>query len=157
MATQPFGINPTPANPQGSNNLFGINRSSKTYAGDTYAALTRQQWADYVKTFVPIENQLIEAATDPTAVSRAMTEASQNVQEGFASSEAATGRRLRGLGITLSADEQRAATRATGLAKSLADVQAQGLARDLTTRRQQQILGNPAPQAVGIGGGFGGK
>ena len=26
------------------------------FASNTYAALTRQQWADYVSTYVPIEN-----------------------------------------------------------------------------------------------------
>lgn len=128
-----------------SNNLFGINPGSSTYAGDTYAALTRQQWSDYISTFVPIENQLIAYATDPGVVRESMAEASRDVNASFDAQEASTERRTRGLGITLSAEERNAQKRATGLARSLSDVQAQNTARDLTSRRQQSVLGNPAP------------
>jgi len=124
------------------------NGSGSTSASDTFAALTREQWADYQNTFVPLENQLIQMATDPEAANRAMADASQNVNDAFAAQEGATGRRLRGLGLQLTPEQQTASTRATALSKSLTDVQAQNTARDLTVQRQQQILGNPAPQGV---------
>jgi hypothetical protein len=117
-------------------------------AGDTFAALTREQWADYVNTFVPLENQLIQMATDPEAANRAMADASQNVNDSFAAQQGATDRRLRGLGLQLTPEQQAASTRATALSKSLTDVQAQNTARDLTIQRQQSLLGNPAPQGV---------
>ena len=47
-----------------------------------HAAMTRQ-WANYVSTFVPIENQLIKYATDPNVVSNAMSEASRDVNASF--------------------------------------------------------------------------
>lgn len=119
-----------------------------TMASDTMAALTRERWADYVKNFVPIENQLIDYATNPETVTNAMSSASENVQDAFGAREGMVSRQLRGLGLTLSEDEQIAANRSTGLAKSLADVQAQNLVRDATMSRQQQILGNPAPDVV---------
>ena len=50
----------------GVTNQYGVDLGSKTYAGDTYAALTRDQWQQYVSTFVPLENQLIDFATNPT-------------------------------------------------------------------------------------------
>lgn len=133
-------------------NLFGINQSSKTYAGDTFAALTREQWADYVGNFVPLENQLIDYATNPGVVSTAMKKASTNVNQAFDATQASTDRRLKGLGVTLSPEEKDAQTRSYGLARSLADVQAQNLTRDMTARRQQAVLGNPAPSAVTGGG-----
>lgn len=117
-------------------------------AQDTFAALTREQWADYVNTFVPLENQLIQQATDPEAASRAMASASENVNDAFAAQQGATDRRLRGLGLQLTPEQQAASTRATALSKSLTDVGAQNTARDLTVQRQQSILGNPAPQGV---------
>jgi hypothetical protein len=117
-------------------------------AGDTFAALTREQWADYVNTFDPLENQLIQMATDPEAANRAMADASQNVNDSFAAQQGATDRRLRGLGLQLTPEQQAASTRATALSKSLTDVQAQNTARDLTIQRQQSLLGNPAPQGV---------
>lgn len=122
--------------------------SGSTYASDTYAALTRQQWADYVTTFVPIENQLIDYATDPATVGNAMAEASTDVNAAYDAQQGATQRRLRGLGVTLDADQQRAQQREFGLSKSLADVGAQNTAAALTRQRQSSILGNPAPQGA---------
>jgi uncharacterized protein (DUF924 family) len=113
-----------------------------------FAALTREQWANYVGTFVPIENQMIQMATDPMAATNAMNEASQNVNQAFDAQAGATERRFRGLGLQLTPEQQAAQQRATGLSRSLADVQAQNVARDLTTQRQQSVLGNPAPQGV---------
>lgn len=128
--------------------LGGRPAQRSTQAADTYAALTRDQWANYVSTFVPIENQLREFAMDRNAPNEAMAEASQNVNQAFDAQQGSTTRRLRGLGLQLSGDEQQAQQRSTGLARSLADVQAQNTARDLAVQRQQSVLGNPAPQGV---------
>lgn len=129
-------------------NLFGVNPASSTYAGDTFAALTRQQWSDFITTFVPLENQLIAQATDPQVVRDAMSEASTNINQSFDAQSASTDRRLRGLGIQLSPEEQAARKRSEGLTRSLADVGAQNTAREMTVRRQQSVLGNPAPQGA---------
>ncbi len=119
-----------------------------TTASDMFAAVTRDQWATYVDTFIPIENKLIQYATDPNVVSDAMSSASEGVNDAFDAQQGATQRRLKGLGVQLSPDEQAAQTRSMGLTRSLADVQAQNTARDLTTQRQQSILGSPAPQGA---------
>lgn len=123
---------------------------SKTPVGDAYAALTREQWYTYVNTFVPIENKLIEYATDPTVVDNAMSNASRDVTSSFDAAQDSAARRLKGMGVTLSADEQKASDRSYGIAKSLADVGAQNTARDVTRQRQQSILGNPAPDSIQI-------
>jgi hypothetical protein len=130
------------------NTPYGINPNSNTYANDVFAAVTREQWANYVNTFVPIENKLIKYATDPTVVSDAMADASTGVHQAFAAQEGSTNRRLQGMGVSLSPEEQAAQTRSSGLREGLADVQAQNTARDLTTQRQQGILGSPVPQGV---------
>lgn len=137
--------------PMGLNaGLFGgrSRPQQSSTAADTFAALTRDQWANYISTFVPIENQLIDFATDQNAPAEAMAEASQNVNQAFDAQQGALQRRFQGLGLQLSGAEQQAQQRATGLARSLADVQAQNTARDLTVQRQQSILGNPAPQGI---------
>ena len=126
-------------------NEFGFNPGSKTYASDTYAAMTRQQWANYVQTFVPLENQLIKYASDPSVVSNAQADASRDVNASFDAQAGALQRRMQGLGVTLDPDQQVAQKRQFGLARSLADVGGQNLAGDLTRQRQQSILGNPAP------------
>lgn len=117
-------------------------------ANDMYAQYTREQWANYVNTFIPIENQLIKYATDTALPGQKMQEASENVSSAFAQQAGATARRLGGMGVTLSEDEQAAQQKQMGLSKSLADVQAQNLAGDMTRQRQQSVLGNPAPQGV---------
>ncbi len=117
-------------------------------ANDIFASVTRDQWANYVGTFVPIENQLIKYATDPNVVSNAMSDAGTGVDQAFAAQQGATQRRLQGLGVQLSPDEQAAQTRSSGLTQGLSKVQAENTARDLTVQRQQSILGSPAPQGA---------
>jgi hypothetical protein len=127
---------------------------SSTSASDTYAALTRAQWNDYLTQIgVPQENKLIKYATDPTVVSDAMTEAGADVNDAFDRQGAANQRRLSGLGLTLSPEEQVVSDRSSKLARSAADVQAQNSARDQTIARQQTIIGNPSPRinALGLG------
>jgi len=121
------------------------------YATDTFAQMTRDQWQTYVKDYIPYENKLIDYATDPNTVSDAMSQASDTVASAFDARAASSQRHLRGLGLTLDADEQQAATRSTALARSLADVNAQNTVRDATMTRQASILGNPAPK-IGAGG-----
>ena len=48
-------------------------------SSDTYAALTRQQWADYVSTYVPIENKLIDFAMDTSQPEKAMNAATMGI------------------------------------------------------------------------------
>lgn len=127
-------------------------------ASDTYAALTQEQWQNYVQTFVPIENQLISYATDKTQPAQAMAAAHTDVSNAYGVQAGEQQRQLAGEGVTLSQPQQAAATRATGLSAALADVQGQNVARDLTIDRQQSILGNPTPtvssiaqQASGLG------
>lgn len=117
-------------------------------ASNTYAALTRQQWADYVATYVPIENKLIEFATDATQPAKAMATASTAVQNTFRAQEGDFQRRMQGLGLSLTADEQAAQQRAAGLSKSLADVQAQNVAGAQTRNLQYGLMGAPAPDMM---------
>ena len=128
--------------------LKGTKAAPSTYASDTYAALTRQQWADYVANFVPIENTLIKYATDTALPGQAMAQASQNVGAAFDQAQGDTQRKLAGMGVTLSPDEQAAQAKSFGLSKSLADVGAQNLAGGAVRARQQGIIGNPAPDVA---------
>lgn len=126
-------------------NPWGLNPGQRDYAGQTYERLTRDMWNSYVTNFVPYENKLIEYATSPTVVADAMSEASGLVNQSFEAQQGATQRRLKGMGLTLDADEQKAVDRSYGLAKSLADVTAQNVVGQQTRDRQSSILGNPVP------------
>lgn len=132
-------INELDANP------YVIDPGAKDFAAQNYAALTRDLWAQWTTNFLPYENKLIEYSSDPGVVDEAQAAASENVNMAFDAQKGATQRRLRGLGLTLDADEQEAADRGYGLARSLADVTAQNVAGARTRARQQGVLGNPVP------------
>jgi hypothetical protein len=114
-------------------------------ASETFAALTRQQWDDYLRNFVPLENIMIDYATNPQTVNDAVMQARTDVGNSFDAQQGINERRLRGFGLSLDADEQRAADRSMGLAKSLADVSAANMTTQRVTDRQRSLLGNPAP------------
>ena len=126
--------------------LFGKKKSApSTFASDTFAALTRQQWADYQRDVMPYENKLIEFANSQTVVPEAMARAGTAINSAFDRQGGATATRLKSLGLTLNADEQQAADRSTGISRSLADVQAQNTAGAQTRGLQQALMGNPTP------------
>lgn len=126
-------------------NEFGIRRGSKNYASDTFAALTRDQWSTYLNTFVPLENQMIDYATNPDTVATAVGTARQDVSQSFNQQRGIQQRQLRSLGVTLNPEEQQAADRSAALSKSLADVNAANQTSLRVRDRQQSLLGNPSP------------
>jgi len=121
-----------------------------TTASDIYAELTREQWENYVQTFVPIENQLIAYATNDQQPLLEAQAAQKDVLGQFDQTGANEQRRLQSLGITLSPQEAAASARVQDNDRALAVVQGQNLAMDLTRQRQQGILGNPAPSTGSI-------
>lgn len=130
--------------------VSGAPKPPDSSASDTYAALTQQQWQNYVNTFVPIENQLISYATDKTQPAQAMAAAHTDVTNAYATQAGTQQRQLAGEGVTLTPGQQTASTRQGALSAALADVQGQNVARDLTISNQQSILGNPAPTTASI-------
>lgn len=130
------------------NDLFGRKKSKpSTFASDTFAALTRQQWADFQRDIVPYENKLIEFSNSTTAAVDAMKRGIDTVGGAFERQADATTGRMRALGLELNADEQQAAQRSSGLAQATAEVHAANSAGAQTRALQQALLGNPTPQA----------
>lgn len=131
--------------------LMGMNAGGKNFAQNAFAAITRQQWDDYLKNYVPVENQLIQYATDETKPEDASYLAGRGIGAAFDQQRASTERRLAGMGLELTPEEKAAADKQSRLSESLATVGAMNNARDATMQRQQSIVGNPAP-AVPKGG-----
>lgn len=123
-------------------------------AQQTFADLTRQAWQEYMSRFMPLENLLIDYATDPEEVTKAVTRARESVATQFEAQEGITERGLRSRQITLTPEERAAAERERNLTRSLADVQAANLAREQTVSRQRSILGQPMP-SVEVPAGLG--
>ena len=114
-------------------------------AQDAAANLTRQQWYEYVNNFQPFEQDLINYATDPQQVQRNMDMAREHVSQSFDNQQGITQRRLKGYGINLNQDEQKAIGREQNLSRSIADVNAANMARRGTVNQQMGIIGAPAP------------
>lgn len=156
MATRIPGLGGQPQqpaiSPTGGTVAASAVRRPKDFAQQTFAALTRQQWDDYLRNFIPIENELIQYATDPQTVTDAVMNARTDVSRAFDVQQQTQARRLRGLGIDLAPDEQASVDRQTGLARSLADVSAANLTTERVRDRQQALLGNPAPNIQSQGG-----
>lgn len=125
---------------------MGLNPNSKNFAQNAFAQLTRQQWDDYLTNYVPQENRLIDYATDETKPQDAAYLAGRGVGAAFDQQRESTGRRLAGMGLQLTDEEQAAADKQSRLSESLATVGAMNNARDATTQRQQSVIGQPAPQ-----------
>lgn len=126
--------------------FMGLNPRSKNFAQDAFAAITRQQWDDYLTNYVPMENRLIEYASDENMPQENAQLAGRGVGAAFDRSRDSTQRRLAGMGLQLTGEEQAAADKQGRLDESLATVGAMNNARDATRQRQQGILGSPAPQ-----------
>lgn len=141
------------ATTQPTANAFGIGMGTKDYASRTFEALTRQQWDTYLSEFVPLENQMIQYAMSDATVDDAVMQARHDVGQAFDQQQGMQQRRLRGYGLQLDEDEQRAADRSTGLARSLADVNAANLTTQRVRDRQNSLLGNPAPAMGAAGAG----
>ncbi len=120
---------------------IGGGQPSGGTAAQQMAALTRQQWADYVSLFMPYENELIDYAMNPEVVTKSVDKARADVDTAFQVQEGVNQRRLRAQQQTLSPEEQAAADKQTQLSKSLAEVGAENTARQATIGRQRGILG----------------
>ena len=90
------GLPAAPSSFPSGDSPYGFDPNSKNYANDTYSAVTRDQWSNYVNTFVPIENQLISYATDPTQPAQAMAAASTGINQAFDAQAGSTQRRPAG-------------------------------------------------------------
>lgn len=126
--------------------FMGLNPRSSNFAQQAFAAITRQQWDDYLTNYVPIENRLIDYAMDETLPQEAAALAGRDVEQAFGRQRATTERRLAGMGLQLTPEEQSAADKQSRLSESLASVGAMNNARDATSQRQQSVLGNPSPR-----------
>lgn len=126
-------------------NFMGLNPRGKNFAQNAFAAITRQQWDDYLTNYVPMENRLIEYATDENLPQENAQLAGRGVGQAFDRSRESTQRRLAGMGLQLTEEEQAAADKQSRLSEGLATVGAMNNARDATMQRQQGVIGNPAP------------
>jgi hypothetical protein len=128
--------------PNAPRNALGVRYDADKYAMDTQTAMARDQWDNYLRMFMPIENNLIQYATDIRKPQEAADKAIGLVGSAFEGQEGSSERQRRAYGITLRPDEEAAIDRQSNLNESLAKVQAGNAVRDATIGRQRAILGS---------------
>jgi len=144
----PGGVN-TLASPLTSQNYSSLPSGSAT---QLYGQIAAGQWQDYVSNFVPIENQLIQYATNPNQAGTAMQTASANVNQAYNQQAGMQSRRLAQFGVSLNPEEAAAAAKDTALSRVTSDVTAQNQAKDQVQANQMSILGSPMTGVTGSGG-----
>ena len=96
------------------------NPHSDTYAQDTNAWITRQQWADYNKRYAPVENQLINETMGTELLNERLGKISAITDKSFDTNMmAATQRRAR-YGVALTSQQQQSQKRDASLSKATA-------------------------------------
>jgi hypothetical protein len=125
------------------NKLFGGGGGSSTYASDKFADMAYGQWQQWVSQFMPVENTLINYASDRTLPSQEAAKAVSGVQSAYGQQAKMQDLTMRTAGIQLNPEERQAFEREKSLSQSLSEVQASNMARQMTTDRQRSTLGVP--------------
>jgi len=118
-------------------------QDNTNYAADKFAQLTRDQWNQWVTQFMPVENTLIDYATDVTKPGQMADKAIAGVQGAFAQNSRTSDLQMKTSGLNFTAEERAQVSRDRQLDQSLAEVQAGNSARGVTVDRQRSILGVP--------------
>lgn len=139
---RPWAAGPDPVYDQNvPRNALGVRLDAEKYAADTQAALTRDQWDTYLRTFVPVEDNLIKYATNMALPAENAERAIAGVNQAFEQQTGIAERRMKAYGIQATPEQTAAIDRNIKLNKGLAEVQAANTARDATISRQRSIMG----------------
>jgi hypothetical protein len=104
------------------------------------AGVYRDQWADYVTRFFPLENELVDTYNNPQVHSRIIGEATAKASNAFDSARGSYQRSLGRVGMAPDAQVQQETERAFGLGRTLAVVDAKNRTRQALVERDQGML-----------------
>jgi hypothetical protein len=127
--------------------------SSKTYAADTWAKITRSQWADYENRFVPYEDALMNMTTygNPGLVDSAITRGTQAPRQGFDSAQRMNEQHQARYGAALTRGYDQTQERQNNVGRSAAIVNEANRIRQELTDRNREIAFGASNQSVAAG------
>lgn len=120
-------------------------------ASDTLGQLTREQFADYLKRYVPEENMLINYATSPKTITEAGEQAGSIAGAAFDQQPGMLRRRLSAYGVTPSADQMADISRQSGTQRALSVVDAENRSRDFAYEQQMTALSGGSARTAVVG------
>ena len=117
-----------------------FSRSSDTYAEDVYAALIKDEYADYQNRFAPIQDQYIDEATSMKLLDEQLSRITANTKNGFDLADKAASMNLGRYGVTQSQDNKDKNDKQSSLNQSLATAQAKNSTRTHHSDRQMAMV-----------------
>lgn len=117
-------------------------KGSSDYASQLRAKIAREQWADYKTRFQPLEDKLLNFASNKeNNINKARADAAGRVETMYGGAQGQTERRLQSYGLQITPEVQGRISKRLGLDKSLANVQAQNMAARDTENQMSGIVG----------------
>jgi hypothetical protein len=118
-------------------------------ASGNYANLTKAQWQDYQRRFVPIENELINSTTyaNPQVLTKAIGQGREATNQAMDVSEKTQQRAVGQYGITQDPAQLTLRRRMEGLNRSAAVVDAANRIRQRVSDRNREITSGAAPSS----------
>lgn len=113
-------------------------------ASDALAALYGAEYDDYLRRFVPIENEIIKRVTDPSFTTGAVTGSVEDVRSGYANADQQFTDRMGRLGLTLTPQQQAARDRTQQHQLGLSEVEVANRVRQQVTDRNLALIGGGA-------------
>ncbi len=119
----------------------GRDPASKTFASDTWADISRLQWEDYDKRFIPQEDQLIGMMTynNPELVGESVAKSSSAAGKGFDMASRMTDQHRARYGMAMSRGEAQHRQRTNQGQRTAAVVGAENQARQRLQERNREI------------------
>ena len=108
-------------------------------ASDARAAISRQQYSDFLRRFNPVRMKLAGMYDNPMLRQESLSQAGAMVRDSFDRLPEQRERYLSGLGLEMGEQEQASMQRQDNLAESLADVTARNRAQRAFDDRNEQI------------------
>lgn len=126
-------------------------------AEDTLAAIYRAEWQDYLDRFAPYEDKLIDFASNPEEVTKAVDKAGQNVDQGFMTAKGNLDRDRSRYGLNLTGREAASEDRSNAMDKTAAKLAARNSTRLHVQDQQERVMSGGSAvglrEQIGAGGG----
>lgn len=137
----PYGaVNYGRGTAQGGDNLVNPNQSGKHQASNTYADITRAEWADYKKTFQPWEQDLAASIGNEEMLSEQLGKTDTAVNASFDQAAGTLDRNNTRRGLSLNPEEQAVVDRTSGMGRAATLADAKNNVRIHSQDRDNQLL-----------------
>lgn len=120
--------------------LIGPNSPSYDSGTQQLGNMSRNQWQMAYGAAMPLQNQLIQYAENPSAIGEAMQAAGADTNAAFSTAATDEQRLISQLGAPLSPEQQASAAKSQALSKGLATAGNENLAAQQTYANQQGVL-----------------